>query len=83
MRLFVSHDNQTEPLVETLHEHRQWLHRALDELETQVVALEGSPGAERAVAVAEWAAEIYRGDLRGTDLAIKALAGASDDASQP
>jgi DNA-binding PadR family transcriptional regulator len=73
LRLFLSHDTPSQPLIETLWAHQEWLHQVLDELETQLVALDGSPGSERAVAVADWAAEIYRGDLRGTENALKAL----------
>ncbi len=46
---------------------------ALDQLETNSVAMSGDPETGNAGIVSDWVAEIYRGDLRGVERTLKAL----------
>lgn len=74
MRVFFGHHIETERLIEILEEHREALLAALDDLETQSVALTGDDTAGLSPLVFDWTAEIHRGDLRGTEMVLKALA---------
>jgi DNA-binding PadR family transcriptional regulator len=74
LRVFLGHNGDPEHLVTKLEAHRASLLDLLDELETQTVALADDPDAGYAPAVADWVAEIYRGDLRGVDRLLDRLA---------
>lgn len=74
LRVFLGHNTTRDHLSEILETHRQGVLAALDELETLSVALTDDQDAAYAAIAADWAAEIYRGDLRGTEGALKAIA---------
>ncbi|MEM7272957.1 MAG: PadR family transcriptional regulator [Actinomycetota bacterium] len=77
LRLFLADEVEPSRLRPMLEAHRAGLLAALDDLENHAVALGDEP--ERlAGVVVDWAAELYRGDLRGTELALKALEGRDD-----
>jgi DNA-binding PadR family transcriptional regulator len=73
LRVFLGHNGNPADLIPPLEAHRDSLLALLDELETQSVAMGGDPDTGYAAAVAEWTAEIYRGDLRGVDQVLKVL----------
>ena len=73
LRAFLGHTAPTDELIPLLEEHRASLLSALDQLETNSVAMSGDPQTGNAGIVSDWVAEIYRGDLRGVDLTLKAL----------
>ncbi|MGI9616711.1 MAG: PadR family transcriptional regulator [Acidimicrobiales bacterium] len=73
LRVFLGHNGDPTDLIPSLEAHRDSLLALLDELETQSVAMGAEPDAGYAAAVADWTAEIYRGDLRGVDHVLKAL----------
>ncbi len=74
MRLFFGHMVDPAVLIDIVTEHREALVETLDDLEMQSVALTGEPTSGLSPLVFDWAAEIHRGDLRGTDLVLKRLA---------
>ena len=67
LRVFLGHNGAPADLIPGLEAHRDHLLQLLDELETQQVAMGGDPETGYAAAVADWTAEIYRGDLRGVE----------------
>jgi len=74
LRVFLGHNTTPGHLMETLEAHKQSLLVALDELETLSVALTDDEHASYAAIAADWAAELYRGDLRGVERSLKAIA---------
>ena len=74
LRLFLGHNTTSEHLTAVLERHRQTLLDALDELEHLSAAMTGDEATGYAAAVADWTADIYRGDLRGVDRTLKLLA---------
>ncbi len=74
IRLFFGHMVDPAVLIDIVTEHREALVETLDDLEMQSVALTGEPTSGLSPLVFDWAAEIHRGDLRGTDLVLKRLA---------
>jgi DNA-binding PadR family transcriptional regulator len=73
LRVYLGHNGDSADLIPSLEAHRDSLVALLDELETQRVAMGGDPDTGYAAAVADWTAEIYRGDLRGVDQVLKVL----------
>lgn len=73
LRAFLGHARPPDELVDLLEEHRASLLIALDQLETNSVAMSGDPETGNAGIVSDWVAEIYRGDLRGVERTLKAL----------
>lgn len=74
LRVFFGHNTTPDHLLEILESHKQVVLAALDQLETLSVALTGDEDAGYAAIAADWAAELYRGDLRGLERAAKAIA---------
>lgn len=73
MRLFFGHLVDPAVLIEILTEHRESLMQTLDDLEMQSAALTGEVTSGLSPLVFDWAAEIHRGDLRGTEIVLKRL----------
>lgn len=73
LRVFLGHDVEPERLITMLEEHRDRLLVSLDELETYSVAMSGDPAGGHSALVAEWIADLRRGDLTGVERTIKAL----------
>ncbi len=78
LRVFLGHNTSPPTLVEMLEAHRATVLATLDQLETMSVALGEDADAAHAAIAADWTAEIYRGDLRGVERALKALAERGD-----
>lgn len=73
LRVFLGHNATTASLIEILEVHKQTVLAALDELETLSAALADDEETGLAAIAADWTAEIYRGDLRGVEQALKTL----------
>lgn len=73
LRLFLAHDTDPAVLRGFLEDHREQTLAALEDLENESATLGADRSQRRQAAVAEWAAEIHRGDLAGTELALKML----------
>lgn len=74
LRVFLGHNTTPGHLMEILETHKRAILTALDELETLSVALTDDEDAEYAAIAADWTAELYRGDLRGVERTMKAVA---------
>lgn len=74
LRIFLGHNTTPGHLIEILEAHKQTLLAALDELETLSAALTDDEDAGYAAIAADWTAELYRGDLRGVERTLKAIA---------
>ena len=73
LRVFLGHDVDPARLVAMLEEHRARLLVSLDELETYSVAMTGDPAGGHSALVADWIADLQRGDLAGVERTLKAL----------
>ncbi|MEM8902585.1 MAG: PadR family transcriptional regulator [Actinomycetota bacterium] len=73
LRVFLGHVVDPVRLVPMLEAHRDRLLVSLDELETYSVAMSGDPTGGFSALVADWIADLQRGDLAGVERALKAL----------
>ncbi|MEO1059813.1 MAG: PadR family transcriptional regulator [Actinomycetota bacterium] len=76
LRVFFGRDVDAEVLVAQLENHRDRLLVSLDELETYSVAMTGDPAGRHSALVADWIADLQRGDLAGVERTLKALTSA-------
>lgn len=73
LRVFLGRDVDPAALVAMLEQHRERLMVSLDELETYSVAMAGDPTGGYSALVADWIADLQRGDLAGVERALEAL----------